>query len=76
MQQLEQKLKEIKTIAFITDQGLSSGKLVTVQLERIFGKDIQVKVINENQIQLNDIDQFDLVVSTIKVIDYLIKLFM
>ncbi|MEX6012855.1 BglG family transcription antiterminator [Mammaliicoccus sciuri] len=66
LQQLEQKLKEIKTIAFITDQGLSSGKLVTVQLERIFGKDIQVKVINENQIQLNDIDQFDLVVSTIK----------
>ena len=47
-----------------------------MQLERIFGKDIQVKVINENQIQLNDIDQFDLVVSTIKVIDYLIKLFM
>ncbi len=66
LQQLEQKLKEIKSIAFITDQGLSSGKLVTVQLERIFGKDIQVKVINENQIQLNDIDQFDLVVSTIK----------
>lgn len=66
LQQLEQKFKEIKTIAFITNQGLSSSKLVTVQLKKIFGQQIEVKVMNENEMQLSDLDKFDLTVSTIK----------
>ena len=32
--QLEQKFKEIHSIAFITDQGLSSVKLMKIQLQK------------------------------------------
>ena len=34
LQQLEQKFKEIHSIAFITDQGLSSVKLMKIQLQK------------------------------------------
>nr|WP_263314131.1 PRD domain-containing protein [Mammaliicoccus sp. Marseille-Q6498] len=66
LQQLEQKFKEIHSIALITDLGLSSAKLVSVYLKNIFGSQIDIKVINENDVQLNELDQFDLTVSTIK----------
>ena len=66
LQQLEQKFKEIHSVAFITNQGLSSAKLMRVQLEKIFGNQITIDVISENELNQFQIDDYDLTVSTIK----------
>ncbi|MEN3939353.1 PRD domain-containing protein [Staphylococcus shinii] len=67
LQQLEQKFKEIHSIAFITNQGLSSVKLMKIQLQKIFGNQIMIDVINENELNRFQIDNYDLTVSTIKI---------
>ncbi|WP_426443730.1 BglG family transcription antiterminator [Staphylococcus xylosus] len=67
LQQLEQKFKEIHSVAFITNQGLSSVKLMNVQLQKIFGNQIMIDVINENELNHFQIDNYDLIVSTIKI---------
>ncbi|MGW7998130.1 BglG family transcription antiterminator [Staphylococcus xylosus] len=67
LQQLEQKFKEIHSVAFITNQGLSSVKLMNVQLQKIFGNQIMIDVINENDLNHFQIDNYDLIVSTIKI---------
>ena len=67
LQQLEQKFKEIHSVAFITNQGLSSVKLMKIQLQKIFGNQIMIDVINENELNHFQIDNYDLIVSTIKI---------
>lgn len=67
LQQLEQKFKEIHSVAFITNQGLSSVKLMKIQLQKIFGNQIMIDVINENELNQFQIDNYDLIVSTIKI---------
>lgn len=67
LQRLEQKFKEIHSVAFITNQGLSSVKLMNVQLQKIFGNQIMIDVINENDLNHFQIDNYDLIVSTIKI---------
>lgn len=67
LQRLEQKFKEIHSVAFITNQGLSSVKLMNVQLQKIFGNQIMIDVIKENDLNHFQIDNYDLIVSTIKI---------
>lgn len=67
LHQLEQKFKEIHSVAFITNQGLSSVKLMKIQLQKIFGNQIMIDVINENELNHFQIDNYDLIVSTIKI---------
>ena len=52
LQQLEQKFKEIHSVAFITNQGLSSAKLMRVQLEKYL-QQITIDVISERANQSN-----------------------
>ncbi|WP_436950445.1 BglG family transcription antiterminator [Staphylococcus xylosus] len=67
LQQLEQKFKEIHSVAFITNQGLSSVKLMNAQIQKIFGSQLMIDVINENELSQFQIDNYDLIVSTIKI---------
>ncbi|MEK4298671.1 PRD domain-containing protein [Oceanobacillus sp. FSL W8-0428] len=65
LEQLEQKIRDIKSVAIITNQGLSASKLLTTNLQKIFSNQIDIEVFNEEVLETEDIKQFDLIVSTV-----------
>lgn len=65
LEQLEQKIRDIKSVAVITNQGLSASKLLTTNLQKIFSNQIDIEVFNEDVLKTENIKQFDLIVSTV-----------
>lgn len=65
LEQLEQQIKEIKTVAIITNGGLSTSKLIKVNLQKIFGSSIEIIFYTEDTFIDSELTQFDLVVSTV-----------
>ncbi|WP_153461656.1 BglG family transcription antiterminator [Sediminibacillus terrae] len=66
LEQLEQKMNELHDIAILTNQGLSTTKLLTMNLRKVFGTQINVEVIDESEFTEESIHPFDLVISSIK----------
>lgn len=65
LEQLEQQIREIKSVAIITNQGLSTSKLLTINLQKIFSNQIEIGLFNEEALETEAIQQFDLIVSTV-----------
>ncbi|MBM7599031.1 lichenan operon transcriptional antiterminator [Virgibacillus halotolerans] len=65
LEQLEQQIREIQSVAIITNGGLSTSKLLKVNLQRIFGNHIEIVVFNEDALENDEIKHFDLIISTI-----------
>lgn len=65
LEQLEQRIREIQSVAIITNEGLSTSKLLKVNLQRIFGNHIEIVVFNEDALENDEIKHFDLIISTI-----------
>jgi lichenan operon transcriptional antiterminator len=65
LEQLEQQIREIQSVAIITNQGLSTSKLLKINLQKIFGNDTEIVVFNEDVLENSEIKAFDLIVSTI-----------
>lgn len=65
LEQLEQQIRDIQSVAIITNQGLSASKLLTTSLQKIFSNQIDIEVFNEEVLETEQIKQFDLIVSTV-----------
>ncbi|WP_080872019.1 BglG family transcription antiterminator [Oceanobacillus timonensis] len=65
LEQLEQQIRDIQSVAIITNQGLSTSKLLTTNLQKIFHNQIDIEVFSEEALEAEDIKQFDLIVSTV-----------
>ncbi|WP_053218241.1 BglG family transcription antiterminator [Virgibacillus senegalensis] len=66
LEQLEQKMNELRDIAILTNQGLSTTKLLTMNLHKVFGTQINVVVLDDSEFTEERIQPFDLVLSTVK----------
>ncbi|MFD1064758.1 BglG family transcription antiterminator [Oceanobacillus locisalsi] len=65
LEQLEQQIRDIQSVAIITNQGLSTSKLLATNLQKIFHNQIAIEVFSEEALEKEDIKQFDLIVSTV-----------
>jgi len=65
LEQLEQQIREIQSVAIVTNEGLSTSKLLKNNLRKIFGTHLEVNVFNEDALENENIKEFDLIVSTI-----------
>ncbi|UJL47389.1 PRD domain-containing protein [Virgibacillus sp. NKC19-16] len=65
LEQLEQQIREIQSVAIITNEGLSTSKLLKINLQKIFGNHIEIVVFNEEAFESEEIEAFDLIISTI-----------
>lgn len=65
LEQLEQQIRDIKSVAIITNQGLSASKLLATNLRKIFSNQINIEIFNEEALETEEMKQFDLIVSTI-----------
>lgn len=65
LEQLEQQIREIQSVAIITNEGLSTSKLLKINLQKIFGNHIEIVVFNEEAFESEEVQAFDLIISTI-----------
>lgn len=65
LEQLEQQIKEIKSVAIITNGGLSTSKLIKVNLQKVFGTLIEIVFYTEDTFKDKELEKFDLIVSTV-----------
>lgn len=66
LDQLEQQIKEINSVAIITDGGLSTSKLIKANLQKIFGSHVKIVFYTEDTFKDSEMKQYDLIVSTIQ----------
>ncbi|MFD2829176.1 BglG family transcription antiterminator [Corticicoccus populi] len=67
LEELNEKLRNIKRIAIITDQGLSTSKMIESNLKNILNQNISVDIFTREEINEDILMACDLVISTIKV---------
>ncbi|MFD1415877.1 BglG family transcription antiterminator [Oceanobacillus jeddahense] len=65
LEQLEQQIQEIHSVAIITNEGLSTSKILKINLQKIFGSHIEIVFLNEDAFENEEVKTFDLIVSTI-----------
>lgn len=65
LEQLDQRIRGIQSVAIITNEGLSTAKVLKTNLQKVFGTHIKVVVFNEDALESDSIKEFDLIISTI-----------
>lgn len=64
LDELDQKLRDIQSVAIITNQGLSTSKVIKMNLQQILKADVQISVLTPKEIDEESIQLFDLIIST------------
>lgn len=67
LEEIDRALKSIEKVAVITDQGLSTTKLITSYLKNIFTTNTQIDVYPQDALTKSLVDQYKLVVSSVQV---------
>ncbi|RXK17374.1 PRD domain-containing protein [Macrococcus sp. DPC7161] len=67
LEEIDRALKSIEKVAVITDQGLSTTKLITSYLKNIFTTNTQIDVFPQDALTKSLVDQYKLVVSSVQV---------
>lgn len=65
LEQLDQHIRGIQSVAIITNEGLSTSKVLKTNLRKIFGPHIDIVVFNEEALENENIKEFDLIISTV-----------
>ncbi|AMY05978.1 PRD domain-containing protein [Staphylococcus condimenti] len=63
LEQLEQRFSDMKNIGIYTDGGLSTIKLLSSYLYKIFGKDISIEAIEKTDLSIVE-SEYDFIIST------------
>lgn len=67
LEELNEKLSAIKKIAIITDQGLSTSKMIRTNLKSIINQENETNIFMHEEIDKSNFADYDLIISTIKV---------
>ncbi|MGV2929250.1 PRD domain-containing protein [Macrococcus capreoli] len=67
LEEIDRQLKSIEKVAIITDQGLSTTKLLTTYLRNIFSTNTQIDVYHQDDLSKSLVEQYKLVVSSVQV---------
>lgn len=67
LEQLEQNRRKVQNVALITDQGLSAVNMLKTNLHKLFGSQLHIKVVNDEELTEKLYKQFDLLITTVKV---------
>lgn len=67
IEEVERQLKTINSIAIITDQGLSTTKLLSSHLRNILGSHVNIDIYHINLLTPDLAKQYELIISTIQV---------
>ncbi|MCS4485884.1 BglG family transcription antiterminator [Staphylococcus americanisciuri] len=63
--EIERRIREVRSIAVITDQGLSMTKLLVSNLRRIFGEQVLIDVFTVEELEKATLDNYKLKVSNV-----------
>ncbi|WP_411842797.1 BglG family transcription antiterminator [Salinicoccus sp. HZC-1] len=64
LDELEQKMRDINSVAIITNQGLSTSKIIKMNLQQILNDDVEISVFNLEEVDEEIINAHDLILST------------
>src|SRR5699024_10798295 len=64
LDELEQKMNDISSVTIITNQGLSTSRIITVNLRHILNDNVEIEVFNLEETDEKLIDYYDLIIST------------
>lgn len=67
IEELNEKLRAIKKIAIITDQGLSTSKMIESNLKSVMNENIEIGIFIREEAESETLRSYDLIISTIKI---------
>lgn len=64
LDELEQKMRDINSVAIITNQGLSTSKIIKMNLQQILNDGVEISVFNLEEVNEEIISSYGLILST------------
>lgn len=64
LDELEQKMRDINSVAIITNQGLSTAKIIKMNLQQILNDSVEISVFNLEEVNDEIINAYDFILST------------